>query len=623
MVADLLKALQWRNGRSVGGTCRCLLWLLVGALAQGPLAAVAQPTVQVVADSRIDIESHRTPGSVRIKGRLLDDMDAPLSATSIELRIRSGGLPQDLVRSLESDAEGNFGTELSLPIGTYEVQARYRGDSLRRGVTQTQALDLTRAQVRLRFVSPTTRLIDLDDDHVEVVVAASSAEGASDLPLMLSDGDGQPLARGSTDAEGRFWAQVPTSAIGGDARARLIATTRADARRAAGRASLDVIGRRRPRLELAASAEPRAQQLQIEGRLLTRTGPLARRAIELRLNGQRLATLPTDVQGHFRHTQQLEADELPEDGRLRIDARFESDAPWLTSSRAKPVELTMLPPEPANATWLALPLLLCGVGLWWLARRARRLEPEPLRTPPPRPLPGVRVGQAQRLSLHTHQGVGGWVRDLATGQPIPGAQVVLLGPDSRPLQVLADSQGRFAAQALAAGNHRLQARTEQHVPVETQLTIPHRGEWNQMDIRLESLRARALRPFRPVALELLRHDGRLFDVLTPREALARYGYSAPAGTGADSPPAAQPDRDGRQAFPAARPAPDAAGQAAVGGEANIRGARDRARTTTQALNQLAQRVERAAYGPQTPSMDEIAHIDADAEGALDQLQRGH
>jgi hypothetical protein len=54
------------------------------------------------------------------------------------------------------------------------------------------------------------------------------------------------------------------------------------------------------------------------------------------------------------------------------------------------------------------------------------------------------------------------------------------------------------------------------------MRVPHRGEWSQLTVRLESLRVRALAPFRRLALRALRSPD-VWSVSTNREAAARMG----------------------------------------------------------------------------------------------------
>jgi hypothetical protein len=111
---------------------------------------------------------------------------------------------------------------------------------------------------------------------------------------------------------------------------------------------------------------------------------------------------------------------------------------------------------------------------------------------------------------------------------IAGAQLVLVHERAEgSCRLTSDEHGRFASPVLPAGRVRLQVQAEGRVTTAVDLELPHRGEWSSFVVRLESLRDRALSPFRRLSMRVL-PSARAWGVWTNREARAWLLQRLPA-----------------------------------------------------------------------------------------------
>ncbi|HEY6879663.1 MAG TPA: carboxypeptidase-like regulatory domain-containing protein, partial [Polyangiales bacterium] len=94
-----------------------------------------------------------------------------------------------------------------------------------------------------------------------------------------------------------------------------------------------------------------------------------------------------------------------------------------------------------------------------------------------------------------------------------------------------DDDGHFESPALPPGRAKLRIEAEGYVGTEIELELPHRGEWSAVEIRLESLRARALAAFRALVSRAL-PTPRAWGIWTTREARDWIGERAPEQRGA-------------------------------------------------------------------------------------------
>jgi hypothetical protein len=120
------------------------------------------------------------------------------------------------------------------------------------------------------------------------------------------------------------------------------------------------------------------------------------------------------------------------------------------------------------------------------------------------------------------------VQDLRDAASVPFAKLSLVHEHPEGSCVLAaDEHGRFASPVLPSGRLRLRVESPGYVAAEFDLYVPHRGEWTSFSVRLESLRDRALSPFRRLALKIL-PSSRAWGIWTTREAREWMSRAVPA-----------------------------------------------------------------------------------------------
>jgi hypothetical protein len=96
-------------------------------------------------------------------------------------------------------------------------------------------------------------------------------------------------------------------------------------------------------------------------------------------------------------------------------------------------------------------------------------------------------------------------------------------------EIAADPGGRFAL-SLPPGAVVIEIDAPGYEPARHRATLPHRGEWGAIVIRLRSLRELAWEPLRPVAARLLPSPD-LWAVWTGRDLQARARAQAPTVRG--------------------------------------------------------------------------------------------
>ncbi|MFI5309336.1 MAG: carboxypeptidase-like regulatory domain-containing protein, partial [Polyangiales bacterium] len=244
-----------------------------------------------------------------------------------------------------------------------------------------------------------------------------------------------------------------------------------------------------------------------------------------------------------------------------LQARFDSDAFWLESSKSAVLALELAPETAPSSVWLLGPLVLSGLALFVLRRRMPKTE---------RVTPAVATERgagihpsATRTRLRSEQrDIAGVVLDASTGHPLAGATVSLTSGAALS-ELATDEQGCFASAELQPGAYRLTVRAPAHREAQGAPSIPHRGQWSAVEIRLESLRDAAVKAYQPVALRALPSPS-LWPIWTARETMAHA---------------------------------------------------QRAGRATESFVQLSERVERAAYAEHPPTQDEVANIERAARAA--------
>ncbi len=544
---------------------RALVTALSALLAAA--SAQAQPIVVVRSESRIELRTVRHEDHVVVEGALRDDLGEPLAGRELVVRATPDGPEAPIRHAVTTREDGGFRVRLNLSTGGYRLSAGFSGDGVHERVEVERRLDLDRADVRLRVVVPDGGRLDLDQPEHRVEVFADSTEGPGGLVVHLLDEHDRRLASEVTDAAGRAAFTVQAATLGPPGAGRIKARSGADALRAEAQTEVPVVRFRATALTLRASrteARP-GDEVRFEGALRDSTGPIEGRAVGLFAGQEHLATVLTAADGSFAVGVPLRAQHA---GSLEVVARYESDAPGRTGSTSEPVLLEVAAPRPMPWAWLLLPLAVCCVLLAWIARAGPR-RPEKSVAPPEERPAGVRI--SKRRSLRADRAdVTGRVLDHRDDEPVPAARVLLTAGGGRERRADAGEDGAFRLDGLEAGDWTLTVSADGYAEAQAQLSLPHRGEWSDMVVRLVSMRARALAPYRPVA-EAILPSPRLWGVWTSREVLAQA-----RGTGRGAPP----------------------------------------------LDDLTDRVEQACYGARPPTGEDVVAIEERAERALRGLREG-
>jgi hypothetical protein len=208
-----------------------------------------------------------------------------------------------------------------------------------------------------------------------------------------------------------------------------------------------------------------------------------------------------------------------------------------------------------------LPALGLGALAVWLLR-----SPAAERNRDPRALAvGIHAERGRSVGPGSRRDVGGSVRDARTGRAI-GEAVIALSSASAPARVVQpEPGGAFRSAELEPGVWRLTVSAPGYGEVASELSIPHRGQWADVQVRLPNLRDAALEVYRPVALNRV-PSAELWGRWTAREVLA---------------------------------------SAAQAGRSN------------PALERVTALVERIAYGPNVPAAHDLLEIERASEAALD------
>jgi hypothetical protein len=495
----------------------------VSALRSGEVRA--EPLVRVRGESRIEIGVVHGELGVSISGALRDELGTPLAGRTLAVEAIPESAPDDpWVAELSTDEAGRFTLEIAGADRNYRLLATFRGDATHRGVRVERNVERARDDVRLELKLEAGARIDLDADKIAVDVVAESDAGGALLAMRLTDEAGRELARGTTLPDGRLHLTVPTSLLGPPGAGLLRIESLRDAHRAEAQTEARVVRTRA--VQLALTPETTSLEvgspLSVKGRASTRVAPRARVPVGLFVDGQHVETVITDAEGGFETRLWLSA----KPGSLKLVARSEGDAASAYPPTETSVAIEVLPEQPLPMPWLLGATLIAALGLWGLARvRERALGEPPGEVVEPqlvrRVVPRKAQGRRDRMRID------GSVQDLRNDAGVPFAKVSLLHEHPEGSCVLAaDDAGRFASPVLLPGRLRLRVESPGFVPTEIDLFVPHRGEWTAFGVRLESLRERALAPFRKLALKVL-PSPRAWGVWTTREAREWIGRAVP------------------------------------------------------------------------------------------------
>lgn len=546
-------------------TARATMWAVLVCSSLCARSAAAQPLVRVQAGTQVVLHGAHGEHGIEVSGALIDDLGAPLRERALTLEIaREGAVEPEQRIGMRSGEGGSFRASQSLKPGVYRLRVRFDGDSHHGPSEAERIVDSARADVRLAFIEPRALRVDLDQAQHRVSVRASSVRGGAGLPVTVADERGDVLAGGITGPDGVFAASLPASALGDPGSGKLVASGEADALRSAARAEIAVLRWRDTRLALDARIDVERDRLIIDGELRDSRAPLPGKAVGLFDDDDHLATVLTDDQGRFRLERERPGQYDETDGALALQARFDSDAAWMGSSRSRIVEIALAPSAPPSPLWLLVPLALCALLVWLLERRA------PSQDASSAVLPSAGIGihpaRGRTRGRPELRDIAGIVRDATSAEPLAGAAIALRARDgaAQPVDIETDADGRFRSPELDAGEWMLEISAPGYLALTAGFSIAHRGEWSDVQVQLQSLRAAAVAAYKPAALRML-PAAELWQRWTARETLDHA------------------QRNGR---------------------------------ATQAFERLTEHVERAAYARTPPDAEDVAQVEQSAREAL-------
>jgi hypothetical protein len=500
---------------------------LVGA------AARAQPLVRVRAESRIELTAHVQDGRLEVVAVLRDDLGQPLAGRELWLSasdaVDGQGRPRGRSerRRVTTDAEGAARLSTAASAGPVRVGAAFLGDADHEKVEVERQVAAGRADLRLRVGVPDGGRLRLDREAHTVEVVADSPAGGAGLEVELLDELGRSLGRAVTDEAGRVVFRVLSEQLGSPAAGRVVARSAGDATRAEAQTEVPVVRVAPTALALTVDADEAVtgEIVAVAGSIRDHRGrPLGRAAIGLYADEAHVATVLAGDDGTFAANLVLH-DASP---GVALQARYDADAPWRESARSasRTVRVRRVMSRATIALGLALTATLAGLGALGLRRRGAGASPA--RTAPARAA-GVTVAAARQRAAERYD-LGGVVLDARGEGPIAGAKVTLCDTGGAVVaRAVADADGRFALDARAAGSDApgerlLRGDAEGYADARHPLLVPHRGEWSEVRVHLESLRDVALDAVAVVAREVMPDAG--WGVPTPREtahASARRG----------------------------------------------------------------------------------------------------
>ncbi|MBX7193972.1 MAG: carboxypeptidase-like regulatory domain-containing protein [Sandaracinaceae bacterium] len=481
--------------------CTLLALLILGATA--PSAVRADHTVHVRAETRIELDVQRD-ARLAIRGVLRDDAGAVLGDRRVRVTVRAAdGATLELPTT--TSIEGVFQLDTPAPPGTSVVTASFAGELDLEPSTVRAVVDERLAHVVLLLEIEGGPRLSLDRPTHTLRVRAQSGAGGAGLAIRLHNEVGTEIATGTSGEDGSLLLELPSRLLGPPASGRLIARSEADPRRAAAQTELPIVRYRETSLAWADAETELTESTTLRARLTSTAGPLERRAIGFFVGDVHVATRLTDNEGSAAVPVPLAFARGGEE--VVVQARFDSDAPWLADSESPPRTLHVRTARRWTPYLAAASALVFGSLLWWLRRRPIRGDVEQRASR----VPGVALA-APIVARASLRAVSGTVLHASTAEPIGDATVRCAGS-----QTVTTGAGRFSLD-LAEGLHPLEVEAAGYEPQRQRISIPHRGEWTGVVIRLESRRDVAGRLLLEILALVL--PGEVATTATDRELLA-------------------------------------------------------------------------------------------------------
>ncbi len=469
--------------------------------------------VHVAAGTRIEVRADAapTPNDVVVRGTLRDDVGSPIASSHVAISFhgqdgngpalalpwpkKCPGTARGAVDAhephvapdeyvVDTDAQGSFCFETSLPVARAVMKLSYQGSPLYDATDAESPVDIARPAIVLSF-DPEPTVVSLDrpiySALLRVIAPGINKNG---WRVKLSDEKNRPLGSADVDPDGLCRVDVATSDLAGPGLGELRASLEVGAAPLADAAH---VVERHARMDLEVEVEDdRPGGVPEDGivvalRVRSSRGPAASGSIEAKLGDRTVgAAVVRDgvarVAMTFASTRNTSA---------TVSMRYLPDAPWWEPSPPLFVKLAIHPPS----AWRRAPLfvLALAVAAWMLREsylsrlRGRPAKTRaPVRQAEPRPIQVVRQRPAD-------QGWTGRVFDAHETHALAGAQVSIVvksfpgadGDRSIGARTVTDAAGHFelrpepiTGKAVIRIEAPLHATLEQALPPPSELSIP-------------------------------------------------------------------------------------------------------------------------------------------------------
>ena len=443
-------------------------WLALLLLWGMPSADVdAQPVVHVRAETRLEVATEPADAGAEVRGTLRDDAGTPLPGRAIAVTFR-GEHPIHL--RLQTDAEGDFSA--LVPPDMESAELRFEGEEFLMASAANLRLNDRRAHVTLRVNAPGGGRLSLDIPQHLLTIQAESDRGGDGLQLTLANELGQMLAAGTTDHESRWEVTIPSSELGSPGVGRLVVRSGADERRVEAQTEVPIVRSRATDLQLE-QATLSDTGLQVVGMLQTNDRALERRAVSVLVDGELAGTALTDLSG--RLSLLIPPEGLPSDG-FDVLLRFDSDAPWLLSSESRTIQVTA-----SRRRWVLPVLALISVLIALALTRWPFIRASEAQSDAAKATAGVALQKAANRAEITQ--ISGTIVRAGAATSVPLARIQTSNENG----TVADDLGGFSL-TLPHGAHTANFEASGYEPLSIRISIPHRGEWSGVTVRLRNRR---------------------------------------------------------------------------------------------------------------------------------------
>lgn len=476
--------------------------------------AKAEPSLEVRARAILETHASRQPDqTVRAEVRLTDDIGAPLPNESVTVSLRDATGECGGKRSCVTDAQGACALTLS-GCAAGSVSSTYEGNSDIDGesalVSVLERVSAPRVEVSL----PGGTTVDLDALHVSIVLSINGAGSAPTL-VTLRDELGQTIAtrvvRGGVVPD----IDLASAHMGPPGLGAVVGTvTFEDGTEATGRVM--VARQRRATITLS------QRGTQLTAILSDSQGGIGDAVVSLFEGSSVIGTKRTTRGGVARFAIE------PSAASRRVFASFTPNDGAHSSAHSRVLRVAAVRSLHLERFAPLASIALLGVLFALVRRRDGTSAPT---TVAESPRPTVELA-ARRHVVAREMGVRLCVVAAEDGAPVLDARA----STDRGAEVFDhDGTGTYSLMLTTSGTVSVLVEAPSRAPERLRVRAPHRGEWNNAVVRLETTRALARRAIDALARAATEDDS-VANVLTIREAEAALPASDGTSLAQDAEP---------------------------------------------------------------------------------------